>query len=73
MSDRLINLAIRLALTIVLVAVLLFCAFGYLASYEPLAASAQITARLAYGGIGALVITALIGLHRRRPTDGKGS
>jgi hypothetical protein len=52
----------------VLVLVLAFCLFGFLATFEPLEDGRALTWRLVYGGVGALSVLgiALLGARFRR-------
>jgi hypothetical protein len=43
---------LRLLLSLVLAAILVFCFFGFLATFEPLDRSVQVTWRVVYGIIG---------------------
>lgn len=63
-------LLIRIILALVLIAVLLFCAYGFLATFEPLERSVQITWRIVYGGVGSACIGGaawLVFAKRREP------
>ena len=61
------KLVIRLVAVLMLVAVLLFCVFGFLATFEPLARSVQVTWRIVYAGAGALALAGIVRLLRRAP------
>jgi len=58
----------RIIAVIALVAVAGFCAFGFMATFEPLAASTQLTWRVIYGlvGLASLAGGLCVGLLRKR-------
>ena len=60
------KLAARIVTTLALVAVLLFCIFGFLATREPMPLSTQITWRLVYGSLGVIVILGIAFINRRQ-------
>jgi len=51
-----IKVMFKLLLSLVLAGVLFFCVFGFMATYEPLDRSVQITWRLVYGIVGVACI-----------------
>ena len=60
----------RLLLSSVCIGVLLFCGFGFLATFEPLDRSVQITWRVVYSVVGILAVTGAVLLNRpRRKAD----
>lgn len=66
------NLFARAVLTVVLLAILAFCAFGFLASYEEAEPSRRLPWQLGYGtgGVVCLFVTVLLWGFRR---DSRGS
>lgn len=62
------NLVARAVLTLCLLAILAFCAFGFLASYEYQEPSRRLPWQIGYGAGGAVCLFATIVLWRsRRP------
>jgi hypothetical protein len=59
-------LCIRILLSLVCVGVLLFCTFGFMATFEPLERSVQTTWRSIYGVVAVLSVAGLVYLNRRR-------
>jgi len=60
------NMLVRLLLSAVCIGVLLFCCFGFMATFEPLDRSVQITWRVVYSVAGALAVTGVVLLNRPR-------
>lgn len=46
--------------------VLLFCCFGFMATFEPLERSVQMAWRVVYGTVGIVAVTGLVLLNRPR-------
>ena len=59
---------LRIVLTACLIGVFLFCAFGFLATYEPGDPSVMMTFRLIYGLAGVASISGLVALWRKKHT-----
>ena len=59
------SLLIRTTIIVFLLAVLLFSIFGFLATYEPMAASVQIRCRIVYGVLGTFGLVGTVWLARR--------
>jgi hypothetical protein len=67
------NTILRVMAALALMAVLFFCVFGFLASWEYTEASARLPWQIGYGAIGAACVFGAFGLLRRRrrePTPG---
>ncbi len=47
-------------MSLILITVILFCVFGYIATYEPLEKSIQLTWRIVYGIIGVAAIVGML-------------
>ena len=60
------NLIARAVLTLGLLAILAFCVFGFLASYEYAALSSRLPWQLGYGAAGAVCLFATVLLWRPR-------
>ena len=60
------NVLLRIVLTLPLAGALLFCAFGFLATYEPIEPLVRIAMRLVYGLGAALLAAGLAILWRPR-------
>ena len=58
----------RMAAILPLIAVLLFCVFGFMATFEPMDRSVQITWRIVYGVAGASALAGIVRLARRVAT-----
>ena len=59
---------IRMAALLLLVVVFLFCIFGFLATFEPLDRSVQLTWRIVYVVAGAGALAGLVRMARRAAT-----
>jgi hypothetical protein len=59
-SQKKIKMMFRLLRSLILVGILSFCVFGFMATYEPLDRSVQLTWRLIYGIAGVACIGGLI-------------
>ena len=57
------NIVVRLIVTLVCLAVMAFCAFGFLATFEPLPAATQWTWRAIYGCVAALATTGIVAIN----------
>lgn len=55
----------KAAAVVLLFVVLAFCAFGFLATLEPMEGGSPLNWRIAYGGAGAASIVLLVWLLRR--------
>lgn len=66
------TLAARMVTRLVLVAVLLFCVFGFVATCEPMDPTTQLTWRWIYAVIGVMVITGLVVANRIGPKGSRG-
>ena len=55
----------RILVSVFCLAVLLFCCFGFLATFEPLDRSVQITFRLVYGFVGFLAVLGIVMANTR--------
>ena len=62
------NRVIRMVAMLLLVAFLLFCVFGFMATFEPMDRSVQITWRIVYGVAGASALAGIVRLARRVAT-----
>ena len=62
------KLVIRMAALLLLVVVFLFCIFGFLATFEPLDRSVQLTWRIVYVVAGAGALAGLVRMARRVAT-----
>lgn len=58
----------RMVAILLLIAVLLFCVYGFLTTFEPLDRSVQITWRIVYGVAGAFALAGIVRLARRAAT-----
>ncbi len=58
---------LKLFLTLALVALLAFCGFGFLATFEPNPPTTQWTFRIAYGAFAVVALLALTKIWRRPP------
>jgi hypothetical protein len=58
----------RLVLSVFLGGILLFCLFGFVATFEPLDPSIQLRMRLIYGFVGVLVLVGLKAVWTTRST-----
>ena len=54
------NIVLKRLLSLILAGILLFSIFGFLATYEPLDRSVQLTWRMIYGIAGVLCIAGLV-------------
>jgi hypothetical protein len=61
-----LNLILRMLAALALMAVLFFCVFGFLASYEYSEASRRLPSQAAYGAIGLACAAGVFRLLRRR-------
>ena len=61
-----VKILVRLLLSAACVGVLLFCCFGFMATFEPLDRSVQMTWRGVYAVVGFLSVTGLVLLNRLR-------
>lgn len=59
------SLTKRLVITVLLGALLLFCVFGFMATFEPLDRATQIAWRVGYGVVGLLAIFGIVRTNRR--------
>ena len=50
----------RVLIAVLLVLVMLFCIYGFMATYEPLPRNVQITWRLVYGGLIAACLGGIV-------------
>ena len=57
--------ALRIVLTVCIIGIILFCAFGFLTTYEPGDKSVMMTFRLVYGVAGVASIGGLVALWRK--------
>lgn len=60
-NNKMVKIMLRLGLSLILTAVLLFCVFGFMATFEPLERSVQIKWRIVYciialGCIGGFIL-----------------
>lgn len=60
------KIVVRLLLSLGCIGVLLFCCFGFLATFEPLARSVQLTWRAVYSAVAILAVTGVVLLCRPR-------
>ncbi|MCA9141057.1 MAG: hypothetical protein KDB00_30010 [Planctomycetales bacterium] len=60
---------VRVALALLLLGPILFCVFGFVATFEPMEPSTQWTFRLIYGGVGAGLSITSLALLVRRPSN----
>jgi hypothetical protein len=60
------KLALRLFATMILVALILFCVFGFLATFEPLEPAVQMKWRFVYGIVATSAATVIVLVNRRR-------
>lgn len=65
---------LRFVLVLFLIPIILFCVFGFWATFEPLDTAIQIRARIGYGGIALTGSAAVVWLLARRDkaTDSEG-
>lgn len=63
----------RIVLLLPLLAVLAFCGFGFLATFEPLDEGTQLTWRLIYGGVALGVLLAMVRVIRGPRAGGEAS
>lgn len=59
------NRVIRMVAMLLLVAFLLFCVFGFMATFEPMDRSVRITWRIVYGVAGASALAGIVRLAQR--------
>ena len=62
------KIAIRMVAMLLLLALLLFCVFGFLATFEPMDHFVQITWRIVYGVAGVVVLAGFVRMARRAVT-----
>jgi hypothetical protein len=64
------RLILRLALTLVLVAIAAFCCFGFMASYEPpvIPESANLVIRWLYGAVAVACVVAIVAVWLGKTT-----
>lgn len=60
------NITLKIIGSLALLAVLAFCVFGFMATFEPLDASTQLTWRVIYGLAGLASVGGIVFLLRRR-------
>ena len=74
LTARHMNTISRIFLSACLGALLLFCVFGFLATFEPITPSARTAFRLIYGagGLAAILGLAAVWRGRRSPRPGQG-
>ena len=63
------NLLIRVVFSVICVCVLLFCCFGFLATFEPLDHAVQLTWRLIYGAVGVVAVAGIVFVNRGKNGD----
>jgi hypothetical protein len=62
------NTALKALITLLLFALLAFCGFGILATFEPMSSQRQWTFRFLYGAVALLTLLGLARVWRHRPT-----
>jgi hypothetical protein len=62
------NKLLKAVITVLLFAVLAFCGFGFLATFEPMSSQRQWTFRFLYGALAPIALLGLARMWRRRST-----